>query len=82
MVSLNVIAPQFSIAPEAKSGIAIKSNLGKGYFIPKYFSYDKSSFFPSSREYLPFDLFPFVVITRTCVLPILPVRYSNSPTPR
>ena len=35
MKFLKVIAPQFSIAPTAKSGMAMKSILGRGYFIPK-----------------------------------------------
>src|SRR5688572_5632158 len=34
-VSRKVTAPRFSIAPAAKSGIAIKSNLFKGYLTPK-----------------------------------------------
>ena len=32
-ISLNVIAPQFSIAPAPKSGIAKRSNFSKGYGI-------------------------------------------------
>ena len=58
-----MIAPQFSIAPAAKSGTAIKSSLGNGNLIPKYFSYEVRSFFPSSKENLPFEVFPFVVTT-------------------
>ena len=34
--SLNVTAPQFSMAPAAKSGTAIRSSLGSGYAMPKY----------------------------------------------
>ena len=57
------MAPQFSIAPAAKSGTAIKSSLGRGNFIPKYFSYDVRSFFPNSKENFPLEVFPFVVTT-------------------
>src|SRR5579872_3874339 len=82
IVSLNVIAPQFSIAPDAKSGIAIMSSLGNGYAILKYFSkYDRNCFVNSSESF-PCCFFPFVVITLMSVLPDLLERNSNSPTAR
>ena len=51
MASRNVMAPQFSMAPAAKSGIAIRSSFGRGYFIPKYSSYSLKSRLPRSSAY-------------------------------
>ncbi|CAM5999961.1 unnamed protein product [Sphagnum balticum] len=38
-VSLKIMQPRFSIAPNANSGMAIRSSLSPGYLIPKYFSH-------------------------------------------
>ena len=82
IVSRKVIAPQFSIAPAAKSGIASMSSLGNGYFIPKYFSYSPRNFFVNSKDNFALFLLPFVVSTRIWIFLNLVSTYSNSPTPR
>ena len=47
--SLNVMAPQFSMAPAAKSGTAIRSSFGSGYGDPKYLPYRPSRLFARPR---------------------------------
>ena len=47
--SLKVMAPQFSMAPAAKSGTAMRSSFGSGYGDPKYLPYRPSSFFARPR---------------------------------